>query len=314
MHFSQIVPRRISQLRKGSLNYPEDTRLKSWDLSDIDMIGWRDIAETLPKGLKPHSHVDGYEICFIKSGTNHWQVHGQTYALNPNDIYITWPGEVHGGAQDMLGKSEIFWVIFRLDRRKGSLGLSPSATVRLADALNQLDRRQFAGHPAIAEHYEGMLDACNDPSPLAENAIYAHLQLLIIDVIQAFQDACRQEAPATSDQARVARAMRYIEYHLETQIHVPDLAAQAGLRPSYFREVFRQETGFSPSDFVARRRMQHAQNLLRTTDRPITDIAHALGFSSSQYFATTFRKYAGMTPTAYRDVQNSPPASEKRNG
>jgi AraC-like DNA-binding protein len=51
-----------------------------------------------------------------------------------------------------------------------------------------------------------------------------------------------------------------------------------------------------------RRRIYRAKYLLREPDRPITAIALDLGFSSSQYFATVFKKLVGLTPGEYRQI------------
>jgi AraC-like DNA-binding protein len=67
-----------------------------------------------------------------------------------------------------------------------------------------------------------------------------------------------------------------------------------------FRERFLAETGFTPHEYQARAQVQEAKHLLSATELPITDIAFELNYSSSQYFATVFRRLAGITPQAYR--------------
>jgi AraC family transcriptional regulator len=79
------------------------------------------------------------------------------------------------------------------------------------------------------------------------------------------------------------------------------LAATSGLSQSHFRQCFHKATGFTPSDYLTRRRVIRAKQLLRNHALAITDIAFRLGFQSSPYFAVVFRKLTGMTPSEYRE-------------
>jgi AraC-like DNA-binding protein len=72
------------------------------------------------------------------------------------------------------------------------------------------------------------------------------------------------------------------------------------LSTSHFHAAFLQQTGFTPSDFRQRHRIQRAKQLLQNTSLSISTIAFDLGFSTSQYFATVFRKITGISPREYR--------------
>ena len=67
------------------------------------------------------------------------------------------------------------------------------------------------------------------------------------------------------------------------------------------RARFKAETGYTLHEYLIHRRVEEAHRRLSSTDEDITNIAHNLGFSSSQYFATVFRRETGMTPGEYRD-------------
>ncbi len=55
-----------------------------------------------------------------------------------------------------------------------------------------------------------------------------------------------------------------------------------------------------PGEFILRCKVEHARRLLAEEASPITEIAFRLGFSSSQYFATVFKRYTNMTPREAR--------------
>lgn len=81
---------------------------------------------------------------------------------------------------------------------------------------------------------------------------------------------------------------------------IRELARWCGLSESRFKERFRDEVGVPPAEYMMRRKIDAAKALLLSGDQTVTKIALDLGFSSSQYFATTFRRYTGRTPGEYR--------------
>ena len=87
---------------------------------------------------------------------------------------------------------------------------------------------------------------------------------------------------------------------------VSDLAAAAGLSPAYFSRAFHKAFGESPHQYLLTRRLERAAALLRTTDRPVTEICFAVGLASLGSFTTSFRRVFGTTPLAYRAAH--PPA------
>ena len=91
-----------------------------------------------------------------------------------------------------------------------------------------------------------------------------------------------------------------MEQNLHQALAIDALAAQCGLKATQFRRLFREQTGLSPVEYLTRLRVHRAQELLRDTNTSMTDIAHQLGFTTSQYFATTFRRTCGFTPRGYR--------------
>ncbi|TVQ21171.1 MAG: AraC family transcriptional regulator [Spirochaetaceae bacterium] len=95
-------------------------------------------------------------------------------------------------------------------------------------------------------------------------------------------------------------AIRYIGEHLAEPIRTADLAATAGLHPTYFANQFTAAVGTSPRAYVRARRIDAAQMMLLHTDHPIKAIARDTGFRESAYFCRAFRAATGVAPGAYR--------------
>jgi AraC-like DNA-binding protein/mannose-6-phosphate isomerase-like protein (cupin superfamily) len=79
------------------------------------------------------------------------------------------------------------------------------------------------------------------------------------------------------------------------------IARDAGMSPDYFSRVFREQTGWPPSDYYQHRRIQHAANLLVGTGYSCTEIAHRLHFADGPHLSRTFKRLTGLSPRAYRE-------------
>lgn len=85
-------------------------------------------------------------------------------------------------------------------------------------------------------------------------------------------------------------------------LDLPALAAIACLSESAFLRAFKATFGETPHRYLQRRRIERAMNLLRTTDRAVTDICLDVGFSSLGTFSRTFTAIVGCPPSAFRDA------------
>lgn len=98
------------------------------------------------------------------------------------------------------------------------------------------------------------------------------------------------------------RAVAWAAANIEGTITAGDLVAVSGISRAHFYELFVETFGTSPKDHILRAKIERATDLLRSSSISVTDIAHRLGFSSSQHFGTAFRRYLGMSPSAFRSL------------
>jgi AraC-like DNA-binding protein len=78
-----------------------------------------------------------------------------------------------------------------------------------------------------------------------------------------------------------------------------ELAAEAELSPSRFKSKFKAQIGIAPHEFILRCKMEAAKQMFLERRKTGTDTAMDLGFSSSQYFATVFRRFTRQTPIEF---------------
>ena len=99
---------------------------------------------------------------------------------------------------------------------------------------------------------------------------------------------------------QVRRLDDYISRNLDVPIRTCHLATQLNLSSSHFSHVFKQTFGITPLAYVARKRIEAAREMMRSTDEPLTRIAHAHGFCDQSHFSRTFRRETGMSPLMWR--------------
>lgn len=98
----------------------------------------------------------------------------------------------------------------------------------------------------------------------------------------------------------VDQVKNYLEQHYAENLSLEQLAHRFKVSSSYLSHLFKQETKFSPIQYLNRRRIGEAQSLLMTTNYSITQIALLVGYENTNYFSTVFSKMSGITPTQYR--------------
>ncbi|MFM0013101.1 AraC family transcriptional regulator [Paraburkholderia sediminicola] len=105
---------------------------------------------------------------------------------------------------------------------------------------------------------------------------------------------------ASLPQWRLRRALDFIEANLAQPIGLADVAASTGLTRMHFAAQFRSTTGYSPHAYLLRRRIEHAQMLLRSSVLSVLDVALSCGFGSHAHFTTVFGRIVGEPPNIWR--------------
>jgi len=101
--------------------------------------------------------------------------------------------------------------------------------------------------------------------------------------------------------ARIRKAVDYINLNSEDNISVPQLAAICNLSPSHFYNKFKSETGYTPVEYRNRVLINRASKLLVCNkDLSVEEISYLLGFHSAAYFRRIFKAFTGKTPLQYR--------------
>jgi AraC-like DNA-binding protein len=274
---------------------------------DFRPLGFRDVMvlgryhyNEVHRPLEPHDHGEAMEICLLDRGCQTYVVGGCHYALKGGDVLFTAPHEVHSTGGNPEDRGTMYWLVLRVPRpTERFLYLSPKAQQHLFQQLFGLPSRMFSSRGRLKPQLDLIMAAYAEAdNPLRNVNLANRLLRFLLDFIELGR---RQASAEVSEPIRGVQ--QYVKSHLGQPLGVTELAAVARLSPSRFKQRFRQETGLSPSDYVLQLKAAEAKRQLACEGKSITDIAFGLGFCTSQYFSTVFRKITGVSPGNYRRTQ-----------
>ena len=177
--------------------------------------------------------------------------------------------------------------------------VAPVVECTLLDALPLF--RENAEHRAVLEALDRAFEAASEEKDGYEleicgllNRAWQGVYAQALPVIGARQPLPRMET------ARLKQMLGFIREHFAEDISPADIAAAAGVCERECFRCFKQELGTTPLSSLTDFRVRKAAELLRETDRSVTDIASACGFATSSYFGKVFRRRMNLSPLAYR--------------
>ena len=118
--------------------------------------------------------------------------------------------------------------------------------------------------------------------------------------LEANQKAIPETVVKTGVHQKVHEVALYLQNHIHESVSLEELAQRFFMSRSYLTRSFRNVTGFSVVEYMTYIRIQKAQQLLRESDRSITEIADLCGFGNITYFEKVFKTTTGHTPVQYR--------------
>jgi AraC family transcriptional regulator len=147
------------------------------------------------------------------------------------------------------------------------------------------------------------LQSVLDGSRINDNAYAETLGLLLLWELRHAADPKHSRlnpvrGGLTARQLR--RVKEFIDAQISNEITPSDLAPLAGLSHYHFIRAFKDTVGLTPYRYVLSERIRRARGLLSRPDLSVGDVALAVGFSDVSQLNRVFRKFVGVTPTAYR--------------
>lgn len=243
-----------------------------------------------------------FEITYVKKGRGNYFVDGREYTMDEGDIIIFNNVEPHGWK--LLGEDmHLLVMIFSPEFIAEKLSVFDSEYLkpfveRGSNFKNRIGKEEAVSHEirkGIREIY-GEWEARKDGYHLM---IKANVLRILTILIRAYQDENKSGEMLKEKKnamKRLEQAFAYIDAHYCEKITLDEVAASAYMSANYFSAYFRKVADLSFSDYVTRLRISHARELLRETDRSVTDIALECGFHNISNFYRLYKKHVGRPP------------------
>lgn len=254
-----------------------------------------------------HAHEDFVEIILICSGSSEYLIHDKKYFIQPGDLLVYNAGVVHdeiSGPEMEIGSYCVAIGGLHMPGLRANALLPDDAgyvfpTGKCFDDLRIL--------------FEMMFRNLASGEPRAEAFCHSLMHALLVKVLAVMDgvDAI-EEKPVEEPHILGWRIKKYIDQHYVEPITLQSMGEALHISPYYLSHVFKQMSGYSPVQYLLRRRIGEAQTLLITTDLSITRIAEMVGYDTQSYFNLQFTKNVGMPPNKYR--QNYIVAQKEQNG
>lgn len=240
-----------------------------------------------------HKHDDRLEMMFIARGTGQYSIGGRQYLAQEGDILVFNQGVVHDERPHMSADSLIY-----------SCGISDLHLDGLHE--NHLIGRDKSAVMASGEHQatlQGLFDAlCSQIfSKAFHHGVVTH-HLLNVIVILCRNIALARHDELTKTESSLGLSIKeFIDEHYKEPIKLDSMTQELGITRFYLIHVFKRFSGYSPKQYIIRRRVGEAQSLLLNTDMDVTTIAGVVGYESVNNFHRVFKMVVGIPPTQYKN-------------
>jgi len=238
-----------------------------------------------------HGHQH-FIMTLIIRGNGTQTLNGKDIPFEANDLFLLSPADFHCNTVAAGQSFDYYRLCFSYELLEARLAgliapdklplhihLSNDASALIQDIFGRLVDESENGQERLG--HKACLQA------LAE-------QLLIL-IMRELPNA-QASLPSTP----VNRALGYLHAHFHEPISVGDAAAYAGYTPNYFNYCFRNQMGIPFGEYLRNMRLNYAENLLRASNMPVTEIAFESGFGSLSHFSRSFRETYGCAPQEYR--------------
>lgn len=235
--------------------------------------------------------ITSFELIFIERGRLQMFEEHRRFDLHAGQCLLLWPGRQHGGTARYEKGLSFYWVHFTQETQPRKMRLEEDDELAFT-----LPQSTTPGRPDyLTELYRRFLDD-------RERGIISPVRgsLLVMQILLE-ASLCNLQAETSETAASLAGHIQaFIDEHNDQPISTSDIAAAMGYNEDYLGRVFRQVQQMTITEAIHRSQIRLAKALLQTHHMNINQVAQRCGYNDPRYFRRLFRRYEGLTPSAYR--------------
>jgi AraC-like DNA-binding protein len=264
----------------------------------LAVLGWHH-SHVARDPLVNHFHDGCIEITLMVQGNIIFSAEGKEYHLRGGDVFITPVNVPHDTGSYPVGVGELYWFQLRLGE-PSFLFLERDWAANLQELLGTLRTGILRGVDFSRKYLADMFSFLGSgfsgsSGSAATGDTYQGVSRLINILYRIIgARAVIQDSPSPD----IQRAVDFIRANLCDEIALQSLADEAYLSLPRFKQKFQEQIGMSPRMFINAQKVEMARELL-ARGRSVTETAFDLGFNSSTYFSTVFRKFALIPPREF---------------
>ena len=280
---------RIMQGTQEYITYIEHSSIRVWD---SDAAGY----------YPTHTH-SAVEIILPRQGVSVYHTQNESYHVRPGEILIVPSGYAH--ALTEAQETRRYLLLFEPNPLL-NLRDMPSLTAMMQQPIYL--RKDSEMQQSVEQLLMQVVNCYMQREPMWNTQCYSYLLQMYALLGRQYLRATEPQHYAHSrkiDSAIMNSAITYINEHYMDDISLEDVAVFAGFSKYYFSRVFKQFSSLSFSEFLTRKRLNVATDLLVRTKQSIREIAEASGFGSVATFNRIFRERKNCTPTQFRAIYGS---------
>lgn len=238
-----------------------------------------------------HSHPFT-ELFYVIKGEGNFQFYdGSTIPVRQDDLLIINPNIIHTEASSTEDPLE--YIVLGID------GVGVLAGNTFEEGYSIYNYEEFKHE--ILFYLRSLHKESEDYSLYSDLLMSNLLNVLLVNIVRRSEvDFQLQE----SDD-KVNKDCLFIEHYLNThyneEITLDKLSELTFINKFYLSHIFKEHSGYSPIEYLLRKRVEAASKLLRTTDHSISEISGIVGFSNPSYFSQFFKRTTQLSPSSYRN-------------
>ena len=265
---------------------------------------WFWLTPDQPIGCHMHFHKE-VEIIYVTTGTVDIWLDGEKNTLTHEQLVMIHPNEMHH--IKLSGDKVCCYFGFKFDP---SILYSIRQTVCEIKTLtpfciNPTNKQRIFNRNELSNDIRGLIETVVNEGQRRQFgftlAVRSKITDIVLTIIRAWheQGILEDEEMPTGLAEPIHHAQNYIMQNFY-DVNEQEIAQRSNMSYSYFSRSFKKLMGVSFSEYVNYVRMNEAQKMLISSDKSVSEIAQALGFSSASHFIRTFKANKGCTPNQFK--------------
>lgn len=244
-----------------------------------------------------HWHLE-YELILVLSGRFRLSLDGEQYVLEAGDCAWISDGAVHGGEpENCIYECVVFDLAAVLRDTPLCTKSAKEFLTHSASCTGKLEKGSVSAQLA-----DKIFEAMEKEQNGYEWVTVGLLWQLMGNMLKNQKSETQNYSHSRQQISKLKNVLAYIKDNYSSQISLEQLAAIAGMSPKYFCRAFSSMTGKTPIAYLNYYRIECAGELLKLTDKTVTEVAMSCGFNDMSYFSKQFKRYKNVSPLKYKKI------------